>query len=691
MSITKSPIIINPSPRLNSNRYIMSANENQKEATANEQNDIKSKKLSGKQEIKPKKNTSKKQEIKPKKNTSNKLFLFFLIFLSLILISFTILMIGYYYFDWFKKNQDLVVQMKRDENLVTRYLETKKASNIYYADKGTKIQNYTIETDFIVALNKKIKLSYFREIDYLYEAFLLIINISKINETNIDNLGGINIYDESKTINDLLYINNKLLFNASNENNALNNSINNQGYIPFCKFYFYENGTLGEIYFPNDTNEFYETAILDLIEKVTPKLSKSLYKNENNKRRLQKREEGTYLDYEQIYDNNTGLNDTILYEDKIDKHLDENNDEYVFENAELNSKMKRTFNSSSGEMTSLDMEGEASFISNEQNNSNKTNETLIELNKEKNEKKTDTNESYYKLGYNQFKMNVSSNIKLIQNKIEKNILEDLNKLSKLFVFEKSKSFISEFSEKKGNETEELSDEQNIIGNNETKSTRNLAKNPNFLYTFTSTYRIVSTSFLGLYVGLRQGLYIDNVSGKRTGYINILIGNREFTISSVSHYQTNYRKTGTAYKTFVEKENGVEKQFTPFGFLITAELKLKYYAYHGVSFDIIDGEMYAKSFANFDVSVEGTFGPNFLVFSFGVELSGNIAKGTSYIQANTLTNANLALFYFYKEISSCSVDLSFYFTINLLFYKKKYSYDTQLYKGYSASEYYYDYY
>jgi hypothetical protein len=175
-----------------------------------------------------------------------------------------------------------------------------------------------------------------------------------------------------------LNTNNELLFNISNENNAFNNSVNNQSYIPFCKFYFYENGTLGDIYFPNGTNEFYETAILDLIEKVTPKLSKSLYKNENNKRRLQEREEGTYLDYEQIYDNNTGLNDTILYEDKIDKHLDKNNDEYAFENAELNSKMKRTFNSS-GEMTSLDMEGEASFISNQQNNSNEINETQFDL------------------------------------------------------------------------------------------------------------------------------------------------------------------------------------------------------------------------------------------------------------------------------------------------------------------------
>jgi len=288
-------------------------------------------------------------------------------------------------------------------------------------------------------------------------------------------------------------------------------------------------------------------------------------------------------------------------------------------------------------------------------------------------------------------MNVSSNIILIQNKIEKSTLENLDKLSQFLKFEKSKSFTSTLSEKKGNETEELSDDQNIIGINETKSLRNLANNPNFLYSFTSTYRIVSTSFLGLYVGLRQGLYIDNVSGKRSGYINILIGNREFTISRVDYYQTNYRKRGTATKTFVNRERGVYKQFKPFGFLIRAELKLKYHAYHGVSFDIIDGEMYVKSFSDFDISVEGSFGPDFLVFSFGVELTGNIAKGSAFIQANTLTNAHKALFYYYKQISSCSVDLSFYFTINLLFYKKKYTYDIQLYKGFSASEYLYDYY
>ena len=353
--------------------------------------------------------------------------------------------------------------------------------------------------------------------------------------------------------------------------------------------------------------------------------------------------------------------------------------------------MKRTFNSS-GEMTSLDMEGEASFISTEGNNLNQINETQIGVNEEKNEKKIDTNESYYKLGYNEFKMNVSSNIILIQNKIEKKVLENLGKLSKLFKFEKSKPCNATLSEKKGNETEELNNEQSIIGNNETKNLRNLAKNPNFLYSYTSTYRIVGTSFLGLYLGLRQGLYINNKSGLRTGYINIIIGNREFTISQVNHYQNNYRRAGTAYKTFVDRENGLTKQFKPFGFLINANLKLKYYANHGVSFDIIDGDMYAKSFSNFDISVEGSFGPDFLFFSFGVELNGNIAKGSAFIQANTLSNfnTNKALFYYYEKISSCSVDLSFYFTINFLFYKKKYTSGIQLYKGISESEYFYNY-
>lgn len=60
----------------------------------------------------------------------------------------------------------------------------------------------------------------------------------------------------------LIEINNEIFSNVSNSSENIN--------IPFSKFVFYENGTLGQIYFPVGINEFYKSAMMDLIEKVTP-------------------------------------------------------------------------------------------------------------------------------------------------------------------------------------------------------------------------------------------------------------------------------------------------------------------------------------------------------------------------------------------------------------------------------------
>ena len=66
-------------------------------------------------------------------------------------------------------------------------------------------------------------------------------------------------------------------------------------------------------------------------------------------------------------------------------------------------------------MTDLEMKGEVLFISNPriENNQNYKNLRIIEENEEKN---FETNDSYYNLGLNQYKMNVTSNMKLIQKK-----------------------------------------------------------------------------------------------------------------------------------------------------------------------------------------------------------------------------------------------------------------------------------
>ena len=660
-----------------------------------------------KKEIKSEKSSQKE---KSTINYSKKKIIIIASIIIILIIVGLILIIGHIAFGWFKKKKELVVEQKRQENNVSRYLETKNATNIYNYDGINDTQNIvnnTILTDFIVALNKKTKIDKrydLSDIDYIYETFLLIINITLLNETDSLFLGGLNIYNESKTIQDLIEINQNLFPNNSYESINLTNKTQNN--IPFCKFYFYENGTLDNIYFPINVNDFYKSAIEDLIEKVTPKLSKSLYKNETNKRRLDNREEGIYFNYEQILKNGA-LDKTIIYEDKIKKNFGKNKDEYIFENNEINSKIVRIFNPS-GDITSIKMEGEASFISAQSKNNNKGKNNNLRLIEEVNEKKIDTNESYYSLYLNEFKINVTSNMTLIKTSYEPEILEKLNYLSEIINLELYKDLNdSNSNTEKGNETDEKTLNESLIElndsnyinniselNDSTIQLRNLAANDiNFCSSYSSKYRILSVNFLGLYVGLNQHMYINNRTGLRQNYVNLIIGSRESTISTINMYQYYYSGSKSITKKVVDTKFGLNKKFQPFGFLIDAGLNIKSNLNHGISIDIINKEMYTKGFTNFELGVEGSFGPNFIFFSFGASLTGYIAKGNSYIQANTLlkVHSKLTKFSFYKYLNSCSVDLEFYFSIWLIFWEKKFSTSFNLFKGISSYDYFYDYY
>ena len=629
----------------------------------------------------PKENQSKKVDInniprnkiiKNKNEFKKKLII--LCFIFLLTATAIILLIGYFALDWFRKKQDLIVEMKRDENLVMRYLEVKKVRN-YYDIEGLleeeKKQDDSIVTDLIVGINKKTKTSYIGDIDYIYEAYLLIINMSKINETNIDNLGGLNIYDESKSIDELIIKNNDLFFININ-NNTSNNISNNISHIPFCKFYFYENGTIGDVFFPNNNNEFYKSALSDLIEKIIPKLSSSLYNLKDNKRKLENGESGIYLDYEKN-DKNGEMINTTLYEKKLEKNIDNENN---FESNELNSNIKRIFNSS-GDMIYLEMKGEALFKGHQKENENKIKNVQISNNEK--EKIIKTNISFYNLGYNQFKMNVSSKMELLETQIDIHILNNLNKLSKKFQFEKylTSNIISK---------EKEDSNENLNNYNEINKNRKLLNEQNNSDCYQLTYNLMTTSFLGINIGLDQGLYINNKTGLRKGHIDTNIGGKKYILSNLDYYYNPLEnKNGSISKKLIDKEiEGLNKNFNIFGFLINADLNLNFNANHGISYEILNGELYTKSFSDFDVNVEGTFGPKFIVFSFGVVLTGHIVTGEAYIQANTLINR----IEYYKKINSCAVDISFYFSVYILFYEKKYSKDIRLYEGFSSYENYY---
>ena len=623
-----------------------------------------------------------------------KLFITIISISVLLVIAGVVLIIGHFQFGWFMKKNDLVLVQNREVNLVARYLEKKYSTNYYDLeglDLSKRTQNNTILTDFVVGINKRTKINSIFDLsepDYLYESFLLIINFTEINETNSEYLGGVNILDESKSAEDLIRINDELFLKkiqSSNQSNFTNKTEFKDNF-PICKFYYFENGTIHEIYFPEGMNEFYKSAISDLIEKITPKLSKSLYQKETNKRRLENGgEESSLFNYQQIIENGV-LQKTIIYEDKIQNEFYTNSNESSLSKNVLNSKIIRTFNSS-GDITSLEMKGEAlfkSFVPDKNNETKNKENTSLRFVSETEEKNLETNESYYKLGFNEFDMNVTSNMELIHNEIDPKILKKLNVLSNLISFEKYK----ELNETLANNT----GKENNLNNSDTNSTsekRNLAMKSrvNFLSSYTATNKLINTDFLGTKIGLNQYLYINNKTNLRQEYLKLIFRNKEYTLSVAEKYHYSNLKSGSYNKELVNKNFGLDKNFKPFGFFVRGYLNLNIYAKHGVSFDIINEEMYAKGYANFEISVSGTFGPDFFFVSFGAQLTGYVAKGNSHIQANTLINSGskLSQFYFYEKINACSVDLSFYFTINLIFWKKTYRKTFNLFKGFSSQE------
>ena len=83
-----------------------------------------------------------------------------------------------------------------------------------------------------------------------------------------------------------------------------------------CKFSFYENGSLAEIYLTNDMDFYNATSMVDLIENIIPKISRKIY-NEFN---------GDNIKY--IYDDKKDIK--ILSEIQEKKDLEEKYSKITF-------------------------------------------------------------------------------------------------------------------------------------------------------------------------------------------------------------------------------------------------------------------------------------------------------------------------------------------------------------------------
>jgi len=631
-------------------------------------------------------NSSSSENIKIKnKSKKKKILIISLSSLSVLLIIAIILLVGHFRFDWFKKKKELVIATDRKVNSVSRYLEHKNAIN-YYEFEGRnetqETQNYSIISDFIVALSKKERIDKrydFSDIDYLYEAFLLIINITQLNGNESYFLGGLDIYDESKTIPKLIEKNNEIFSNVSKSSEHMTN-------IPFSKFYFYENGTLGQIYYPLGIHDFYKSAMIDLIEKVTPKLSKSLYnKKEENKRRLEKGKEGIYFNYEEITRNGK-LNKTIIYEEKLEKKFGGNKEGYIFEDNKINSKIVRTFNSS-GDMNHLQMEGEALFINKPPESKKDLN---LRLNEEANEteKNVNTNESYYNLGFDQFKMDVASDMKLILNELSPNIIQKLNSLSQLInleIFNNSNSIIetieSEETNSTDNDLDKIDFEKNINESKTEIGKRNLASNViNYPHYYKESIDLFSIVFLFININYKQQLIINNNNGLRRQSLILRLGNWEHILSEVEEYQYYYTGSINQPKYHCRNLKIGEAGFTIFGFGPKVVFTLRSCLYNIIYLDIINNQMKTKGYVSHQFTLKADLNINFLVASAGAKISDKFMRGDSYIQVKSIENSANSEVVFYKSLTLDSIKLEINFSVWIIFWEKKYSKTFDLFSG-----------
>ena len=116
-----------------------------------------------------------KNDTNPKISSKKKIIIIItILFSSLLIITGLVLIIGHLCFSWFKNKEPLIINKIREENLVSRYSEAKKAIN-YYNSEGVNeeqtVQNNSLYTDFIVGLNKINRLDKrydFNNIDFLY-------------------------------------------------------------------------------------------------------------------------------------------------------------------------------------------------------------------------------------------------------------------------------------------------------------------------------------------------------------------------------------------------------------------------------------------------------------------------------------------------------------------------------------------
>ena len=200
------------------------------------------------------------KEIVETKNSNKFKYIIGIIASTLILAAVTTLLIGHFKFDWFKgDNYKIDVNISRSTYQANYFTEKKTATTRVSLENGfSEERKYDVDSKFVVYLTD-------RKEDtkgYLNSAILVLLD-SKMTSTDVNrDLAHFNFFDE-----------NEIKAFESNPDGSI---------YPMAKFQFYEDGTIEGVQLPNNMDDYNANSLVELIDKVIPKLSRSRSEDMSN-------------------------------------------------------------------------------------------------------------------------------------------------------------------------------------------------------------------------------------------------------------------------------------------------------------------------------------------------------------------------------------------------------------------------
>ena len=167
---------------------------------------------------------------------------------TLVVATISTLLVGHFKFDWFKSDEYKIDAHINRSIYQANYFSEKKTINTKFTFDGhSEEKEYIVDNDFVVFLTGKK--------ENLNTAALVLLSATGTVDDEIHELAHLNMFDEEQ-VKDL----------ESNPNGAK---------YPMALFKFTDDGKIEEIDLPNNMDEYNAESIIELINKVIPKLTRS--------------------------------------------------------------------------------------------------------------------------------------------------------------------------------------------------------------------------------------------------------------------------------------------------------------------------------------------------------------------------------------------------------------------------------